>query len=122
MRARPHSAEETQFLADHVAGRRRPASATPDLQAAPAVLLAGFEPQDESPIVFLRLRRAARAGRLAVFSLAALASPGLSQMSGSCCRPCPARGGALKQLADAGRTEPQHGRRGGQRPAPAPGR
>ena len=40
------------------------------------MLLAGFEPQDESPIVFLRLRKAARAGRLAVYSLAALAGPG----------------------------------------------
>ncbi len=40
------------------------------------VLLAGFEPEDESPIVFLRLRKAARKGKLAVFSVAALATPG----------------------------------------------
>ena len=33
-----------------------------DLERAPVVLLAGFEPDDESPIVFLRLRKAARAG------------------------------------------------------------
>ena len=33
--------------------------------------------------MFLRLRKAARAGRLAVYSLAALASPGLSQLSGT---------------------------------------
>jgi NADH-quinone oxidoreductase subunit G len=81
MRARPHSAEETQFLADRVAGRRA-GSSYGRLQQAPAVLLAGFEPQDESPIVFLRLRKAARAGRLTVYSLAALASPGLTRMSG----------------------------------------
>ena len=31
-----------------------------DLESAPAVLLAGFEPEEESPIVFLRLRKAAR--------------------------------------------------------------
>ena len=30
------------------------------LEKAPAVLLAGFEPEEESPIVFLRLRKAAR--------------------------------------------------------------
>ena len=36
----------------------------------PAVLLAGFEPEDESPIVFLRLRKAARKDKLAVFSVA----------------------------------------------------
>ena len=30
-----------------------------DLEAAPAVLLVGLEPEEESPIVFLRLRKAA---------------------------------------------------------------
>ncbi len=35
-----------------------------DLETAPAVLLAGFEPEEESPIVFLRLRKAARKGGL----------------------------------------------------------
>jgi NADH-quinone oxidoreductase subunit G len=100
MRARPHSAEETQFLADHVAGRPSGVTYT-SLQAAPAVLLAGFEPQDESPIVFLRLRRAARAGRLAVFSLAALAGPGLSLMSGRLLPTVPGEETAmLKALAD----------------------
>ena len=82
MRARPHSAEETQFLADRVAGRSSGVTYA-SLQAAPAVLLAGFEPQDESPIVFLRLRKAARSGRMAVYSLAALAGPGLSLLSGT---------------------------------------
>ena len=82
MRARPHSAEETVFLAGHVAGR--PSGVTyQGLERAGAVLLAGFEPQDESPIVFLRLRKAARAGRLAVYTLAALAGPGLALMSGT---------------------------------------
>ena len=30
-----------------------------DLEAAPAVLLVSFEPEEESPIVYLRLRKAA---------------------------------------------------------------
>jgi len=81
MRARPHSAEETRFLADRVAGRRSGVTYAA-LERAPAVLLAGFEPEDESPIVFLRLRKAARSGSLAVYSLAALASPGLARMPG----------------------------------------
>ena len=34
-----------------------------DLEHAPAVLLVGFEPEEESPIVFLRLRKAARDAR-----------------------------------------------------------
>ena len=81
MRARPHSAEEEQFLAACVAGRGIGVSYA-DLEQAPAVLLAGFEPEDESPIVFLRLRKAVRRRRLQVFSIAALASPGLVKLSG----------------------------------------
>ena len=100
MRARPLSAEETQFLADHVAGRRSGVSYA-SLQRAPAVLLAGFEPQDESPIVFLRLRKAARAGRLAVYSLAALASAGLDRLSGVLLPVVPGgEAAALGSLAD----------------------
>jgi NADH-quinone oxidoreductase subunit G len=101
MRARPHSAEETEFLAGRVAGRSSGVTYQ-DLEHASTVLLAGFEPQDESPIVFLRLRKAARAGRLAVYSLAALAGSGLSRMSG---RLLPTRPGeeaeALDRLASA---------------------
>jgi NADH-quinone oxidoreductase subunit G len=82
MRARPHSAEEEQFLAARVAGRDIEVSYA-DLEAAPAVLLVGFEPEDESPIVFLRLRKAARRTAIAVFSVAALASPGLAKMAGT---------------------------------------
>jgi NADH-quinone oxidoreductase subunit G len=102
MRARPHSAEETQFLADSVAGR--PASVTyADLQRASTVLLAGFEPQEESPIIFLRLRKAARAGTLKVYSLAALAGSGLPLMSGTLLPTVPGyEADALRRLADAG--------------------
>jgi NADH-quinone oxidoreductase subunit G len=82
MRARPHSAEEEQFLAARVAGRAIEVSYT-DLEAAPVVLLAGFEPEDESPIVFLRLRKAARKNNLAVFAVAALASPSLEKVFGT---------------------------------------
>jgi NADH-quinone oxidoreductase subunit G len=100
MRARPNSPEETEFLAARVAGRSSGVTYQA-LEQATAVLLAGFEPQDESPIVFLRLRKAARAGHLAVYSLAALAGPGLSRMSGTL---LPTRPGeeaeALDRLAD----------------------
>src|SRR3569833_477118 len=58
-RARVHSREEADFLAAAVAGS--PITVSYDeLEKAPAVLLAGFEPEEESPIVFLRLRKAAR--------------------------------------------------------------
>jgi NADH-quinone oxidoreductase subunit G len=81
MRARAHSAEEEQFLAAVVAGRGIEVSYS-DLESAPAVLLAGFEPEDESPIVFLRLHKAVRRHQLKVFSVAALASRGLAKLSG----------------------------------------
>jgi NADH-quinone oxidoreductase subunit G len=81
MRARAHSAEEEQFLAAYVAGRGIEVSYQ-GLGRAPAVLLAGFEPEDESPIVFLRLRDAVLKQGLKVYSIAALASPGLAKLSG----------------------------------------
>jgi len=96
MRARPHSAEELQFLSVHVAGR---ASVSYDeLQHAPAVLLAGFEPEEECPIVFLRLRKAVRAGGMSVYSVAALASNGLAKLSGTLLPTVP--GGEAAALTD----------------------
>ena len=78
-RARPHSAEEADFLAAHVVGTGPRASTYADLEQASVVLLAGFEPEDESPIVFLRLRKAARTGRTRVVSIAPFTSRGLQQ-------------------------------------------
>ncbi len=71
-RARAHSAEELAFLTTSVAGTGpgRGGVTYDELGAAPVVLLAGFEPEEESPIVFLRLRRATRTGRTQVFDLA----------------------------------------------------
>jgi NADH-quinone oxidoreductase subunit G len=101
MRARPHSAEEEQFLAARVAGRAIEVSYA-DLEAAPAVLLAGFEPEDESPIVFLRLRKAARKTKIAVFSVAALASPGLAKMAGTLLETVPGTEAAMLTALAAG--------------------
>jgi NADH-quinone oxidoreductase subunit G len=101
MRARPHSAEELQFIGDRVAGQVDVTYA--DLERAPAVLLAGFEPEDECPIVFLRLRKAVRAGTTTVYSLAALASLGLTKLSGVLLPTAPgAEAAALRALAGMG--------------------
>ncbi|WP_279104687.1 NADH-quinone oxidoreductase subunit G [Gordonia paraffinivorans] len=78
-RARVHSSEEADFLAARVAGRGLETTYD-DLSAAPAVLLAGFEPEEESPIVFLRLRRAVRAGGLRVAAVAPFASRGVRKL------------------------------------------
>jgi NADH-quinone oxidoreductase subunit G len=77
-RARPSSDEETDFLAAGVAGAQGPTYG--DLDAAPSVILVAFEPEEESPIVFLRLRKAATKGSTRVFAVAPWASPGLSKV------------------------------------------
>ncbi len=79
-RARAHSAEETGFLATRIAGRPMMVSYA-DLESAPVVLLVGFEPEEESPIVFVRLRKAARRNRVAVHAVAPFETRGLAKMS-----------------------------------------
>ncbi|WP_253919090.1 NADH-quinone oxidoreductase subunit G [Dietzia psychralcaliphila] len=77
-RARHQSPEEAEFLARRVVDRRpgdAEAVTYADLETAPVVLLVGFDPEEESPIVFLRLRRAARDRGVRVFSVAPFASP-----------------------------------------------
>ncbi|WP_437126494.1 NADH-quinone oxidoreductase subunit G [Nocardia mangyaensis] len=81
-RSRVHSDEEARFLAARIAGHGVEVDFA-GLERAPIVLLAGFEPEEESPIVYLRLRKAARAKGLRVVSLAPFASRGLERMSGT---------------------------------------
>ena len=81
-RSRAHSDEEARFLATAVAGK--PFTVTyADLEAASAVLLVGFEPEEESPIVYLRLRKAFRKRRCAITSIAPFATRGLEKMGGT---------------------------------------
>ena len=80
-RARPHTAEERDFLIGRVAGRYLETTYA-DLEQAPAVLLAGLEPEEESPIVFLRLRKASHSGHQSVFAVAPWRSDGVRKVSG----------------------------------------
>ncbi|MBB4929302.1 NADH-quinone oxidoreductase subunit G [Lipingzhangella halophila] len=82
MRARAHSQEEAEFLASRVAGTGIDVCYE-DLEKAPAVLLAGFEPEDESPVVFLRLRKGARKNGVPVYAIAPYASRGLDKADGT---------------------------------------
>ena len=80
-RIRETSDEETAFLAAVVAGS--PVSASYDaLESAPMVLLVDFEPEDESPIVFLRLRKASRSGTKVV-AISAADTEGLRKVGAS---------------------------------------
>lgn len=89
-RNRVHSDEEAQFLAASVAGQ--PMRVTyADLEQAPVVLLVAFEPEDESPIIYLRLRKAFRKHGLKVVAVAPFASRGLEKMGGTLIAAAPGR-------------------------------
>ncbi|WP_043264946.1 NADH-quinone oxidoreductase subunit G [Streptomyces sp. CT34] len=87
-RARPHSAEEADFLAARVAGRGRDLGGGDGvtytaLEKAPAVLLAGVEAEEEAPGVFLRLRKAHRKSGQRTYGLASHATRGLIKAGGT---------------------------------------
>ena len=80
-RARPHSAEEEDFLASTVVGTRD-VSYT-DLEHATSVLLVGLEAEEEAAMVFLRLRKAMRKNATQVYAVAPWATRGLEKMAGT---------------------------------------
>ncbi|MGI3786704.1 MAG: NADH-quinone oxidoreductase subunit G, partial [Janthinobacterium lividum] len=98
-RARPGSEEELNFLGARVAGRVE--VTYQDLETSPVVLLAGFEPEEESPIVFLRLRKTARLGKNKVYSIAATASRGLGKLSGTLLQTVPGNEASVLDAVDA---------------------
>ncbi|WP_273732590.1 NADH-quinone oxidoreductase subunit G [Mycolicibacterium septicum] len=121
-RARPHSAEEADFLAARIAGQPMTLRYA-ELEKAPTVLLAGLEPEEESPIVFLRLRKAARKNGQQVLAVAPFASRGLTKMAGTL---IPAVPGTEAAALDALQTDERLRRPGavilvGERLATSPG-
>jgi NADH-quinone oxidoreductase subunit G len=98
-RARPHSQEEAEFLSYAVAGHDIEVSYA-TLDKAPVVLLAGFEPEEESPIVFLRLRKATRKKGLKVLSIAPFLTRGVDKLGGTLIQAAP--GGEPEALSITG--------------------
>jgi NADH-quinone oxidoreductase subunit G len=84
-RARPHSAEEAEFLAAHVVatGPEGGSVTYTDLENASTVVLAGFEPEDEAGAIFLRLRKAALHHGTRVLAIAPFSTRGLTKMNGT---------------------------------------
>ncbi|MEV5955639.1 NADH-quinone oxidoreductase subunit G [Streptomyces sp. NPDC051987] len=86
-RARVHSGEEADFLAARIAGRGHDLDGTgvtyTSLEKAPAVLLVGFESEEEAPGVFLRLRKAWRKRKQQVYALATHPTRGLEKAGGT---------------------------------------
>ncbi|GAB3645711.1 NADH-quinone oxidoreductase subunit G [Glycomyces tarimensis] len=81
-RSRPHSTEESEFLAHSVAGVYPSSGAVTyeDLEHAPTVLVAGLEVEEECPIAFLRMRKAVRARGQRVHVLAPFATRGTRKL------------------------------------------
>ncbi|NBE82707.1 NADH-quinone oxidoreductase subunit G [Micromonospora rubida] len=86
-RARPVSREESDFLASTVAGRTDVTYA--DVENAPAVVLVGLEPEEECPILFLRLRKAYLKKKIKVYALAPFATRGLEKLGAKLARVVP---------------------------------
>ena len=104
-RARPQSVEEQDFLAARVAGRYLETTYD-DIEAAPAVLLAGIDPEEESPILFLRLRKAAIAKGTKVFGIAPFATNGLRKTRGTLLQAMPgAEASLLTALAGGAKSD-----------------
>jgi NADH-quinone oxidoreductase subunit G len=98
-RMRPVSDEESAFVATHVAGRTPGHVSYASLEHAPAVLLVGLEPEEESPIVFLRLRKAVRQ-HTTVVAVAPFASLGLTKLRGRLVPALPGQEGAAVAALD----------------------
>ncbi len=96
-RARASSQEEAAFLASRVAGTGLGVTYA-QLEQAPAVVLVALEPEDESPIVFLRLRKAVRRHGQQVVTVAPFASYGSQKLRASVVPTAP--GDEVGALAD----------------------
>ena len=77
-RARPHSDEERDFLAAVATDLK---TTYADIDKADQVVLVDFEPEEESPIVFLRIYRHVRKRGLAVTSNAPISSRGSKKLN-----------------------------------------
>ena len=101
-RSRAASAEEEQFLAATVAGATLEGSVQyADLERATKVVLVGLEPEEESPIVFLRLRKAVRKKKLQVVTVAPLLSNGNRKLSATLVATAPGtEAQAIAELGD----------------------
>ncbi len=96
-RARVTSDEEANYLASHVVGS---SVHYRDIDSADHVLLVAFEPEEESPIVFLRINKIFKKRGLAVTSVASKASIAMDKLKANFIKVAPgAEGAALSSIA-----------------------
>ena len=96
-RARPHSAEEAEFLGHAVAGIHPASGATTyeTVEKAPVVLVAGLEVEEECPILFLRMRKAHRKAGQESYVVAPFATSGTTKFGGKLIATAPGAEAAL---------------------------
>ena len=96
-RSRLSSDEEREFLAAHVVSST---TTYRDIDRADHVVLVGFEPEEESPIVFLRLNKQARKRGLKVTAIASKLSIGVEKLKAEFVKVAPGQeAAALSSLA-----------------------
>ena len=96
-RARVSSDEERDFLGAKVAGS---ATTYRDIDVADHVVLVGFEPEEESPIVFLRINKQVRKRALKVSAVATKLSIGVEKLKAEFIKVAPgAEGAAVSTLS-----------------------
>ena len=99
-RSRVSSDEERAFIASNVIGN---STSYRDIDGADQVLLVGFEPEEESPIVFLRLNKAVRKRNLRVHAIASKLSIGNEKLKSNFI--CVAPGNEVSALSAVNLTE-----------------
>ena len=101
-RARAHSAEELDFLASHVVGVTSETGVTMrQLETAPLVLCVAFEPEEEAPVLFLRLRKGARKNGTKVVHIGQWTTPAVRKTFGELLACAPgAEAGAVDGLME----------------------
>ncbi|MGO1511598.1 MAG: molybdopterin-dependent oxidoreductase, partial [Actinomycetales bacterium] len=99
-RARPHSAEEAEFLASEVAATGLGVTYR-DIERAGRVLLVALEPEEECGTIFLRLRKGVLAGTTRVTTLAPMATRGTTKMRADLVEVSPGAEAAALDVLDA---------------------
>jgi NADH-quinone oxidoreductase subunit G len=99
-RARPLSVEETEFLASSVVNVTDVTYT--DVEAAPVAVVVGLEPEEECPILFLRMRKAVRKRGQQVYAVAPFRSRGFEKLNATLVATVPgAEPAALETLREA---------------------
>ncbi|GAA1882101.1 NADH-quinone oxidoreductase subunit G [Pseudonocardia ailaonensis] len=102
-RARPHSAEELEFLTTTLGTTPETGVSFGAVEAAPSVLSVGLDLEEEAGILFLRIRKAVRKHGQRVFALGQWTTAGVHKTAATLVRSVPgAEAAVLRELMTTG--------------------